>query len=162
MLRIRFAAPPEQELLRRRLALCDHVVGRRLPSLGDSGRAGHDPHHLRGQTAEILARLLVRDLVQLPELPLAGKSSRFGLEVGRRVAGQLRRLERLRVRHLRVQVVVDEQAPHVLVGVVADELLDVDAAVAELPAFTVGLGDLRLDGDDAFEPRLELVHRAEI
>src|SRR5262249_52379882 len=41
--------------------------------------------------------------------------------------------------------------------VVADELLDVDAAVAERAALAVRLGDLRLDGDDAFESRLEVV-----
>jgi hypothetical protein len=41
---------------------------------------------------------------------------------------------------------------------VADELLDVDAAIAENAAFAVGLGDLGLDGDDAFEARLEVGH----
>ncbi len=56
---------------------------------------------------------------------------------------------------------VDEQAPHALEGDGADELLDVDAAVAERAALAVGLGDLRLDRDDAFEPRLEVAHRAE-
>ena len=32
------------------------------------------------------------------------------------------------------------------------------AAIAERAAFAVGLGDLRLDGDDALETRLEVVH----
>jgi hypothetical protein len=40
---------------------------------------------------------------------------------------------------------------------VPDELLDVDAAVAERAAFAVGLGDLRFDRDDALEPRLEVL-----
>ena len=40
-----------------------------------------------------------------------------------------------------------------------DELLDVDAAIAEGAALAVGLGDLGLDGDDAFETRLEVAHR---
>ena len=45
--------------------------------------------------------------------------------------------------------------PHtLLVRVAADELLDVDAAVAEHAALAIGLGDLGLDRDDAFEPRL--------
>jgi hypothetical protein len=39
---------------------------------------------------------------------------------------------------------------------VADELLDVHSAVAECVAFLVGLGDLRLEGDDALEARLEV------
>ena len=41
----------------------------------------------------------------------------------------------------------------------ADELLDVDAAVAERAALAVGLGDLGLEGDDALESRLEVAHR---
>ena len=52
-------------------------------------------------------------------------------------------------------------SPHTFsYGYVADELLDVDAAVAEHAPLAVGLGDLGLDGDDAFEPRLEVGHRA--
>ena len=43
-------------------------------------------------------------------------------------------------------------------GYVPDELLDVDAAVAERAAVAVGLGDLGLDGDDALETRLEVAH----
>ena len=42
----------------------------------------------------------------------------------------------------------------------ADEVLDVDAAVAQGAALLVGLGDLGLEGDDAFEPRDEGVSRA--
>ena len=39
-----------------------------------------------------------------------------------------------------------------------DELLDVDPAIAERAPFAVGLGDLRLDGDDALQTWLEVVH----
>ena len=132
-LRVGLAAPLEQELLRRRLPLRDDVrrdlVG--VP-VGDPRRARDDPHHLRGDPAEVLARLLVRDLVQLAELPHAGEAGRLGLEVGRRVPGQPRRLVRLGLGHRRAEVVVDEEPPDVLVRVVADELDDVDAAVAKL------------------------------
>ena len=121
-------------------------------------RARDDLHHLRRKPAEVLAGLLVGDLVQLAELPLAGQPRGLGLEVGGRVPGQRRGLVRLGIGHLRVEVVVDEQAPDRLVRVVADELLDVDPAIAERAAFAVGLGDLRLDGDDALETRLEVVH----
>ena len=162
MLRIGLAAPAEQELLGRGPPLRDDLVGRGLAPVRDGGETRDDLHHHRGETTEILARLLVGDLVQLPELPLAGEPRGLRLQVGRRVAGQPRGLVRLGIGHLDAQVVVDEKTPDVLVWDVADELLDVDAAVAELPALAVGLGDLRLDGDDAFEPRLELVHRAEI
>ena len=51
---------------------------------------------------------------------------------------------------------VDEQAPDLLEGDVADEVLDVDAAVAERAAFLVGLGDLGRERDDAFEAGLDL------
>ena len=40
----------------------------------------------------------------------------------------------------------------------ADELFDVDAAVAKRTALAVGLRDLGLDGDDSFETWLEVVH----
>jgi hypothetical protein len=39
---------------------------------------------------------------------------------------------------------------------VADEFLDVHAPVAEGAALLVGLGDLGLERDDAFEARLEI------
>ena len=55
-------------------------------------------------------------------------------------------------RHPRLEAPVDEQAPDLLERVAADELLDVDAAVAERRSLAVRLGDLRLERDHAFEP----------
>src|SRR5262249_18399972 len=52
---------------------------------------------------------------------------------------------------------VDEQSPDLLERHVADEVLDVDAAIAELPSLLVGLGDLRLEGDDTGEAGREVV-----
>src|SRR5207237_444850 len=134
-----------------------HLVG--VP-VGDAGRARDDAHHLGRNPAEVLARLLVRDLVQLAELPDTGEAGRLGLEVGRRVPGQPRGLGRLGLGHGRMKVVVDEKTPDALVGVMADELNDVETAVTELTALSVGLGDLRLDRDDAFQARLEIAHSA--
>ena len=57
------------------------------------------------------------------------------------------------------KLAVDQQAPDLLERVAADELLDVDAAVAKRRALPVGLGDLRLEGDHALEPRVEVAHR---
>ena len=54
-------------------------------------------------------------------------------------------------RHPGQQLAVDEQAPHLLERHVADELLDVDAAVAQRAALPVGLGDLGGEGDYALE-----------
>jgi hypothetical protein len=57
---------------------------------------------------------------------------------------------------------VDELPPHLLERVAADELLDVDAAIAQRPAFLVGFGDRRLEGDDALETRLDLFHASKV
>ena len=54
------------------------------------------------------------------------------------------------------EVPVDQQAPDLLVGDRADEVLDVDAAVAQRATLFVGLRDLGGEGDDAFEARLDL------
>ena len=50
-----------------------------------------------------------------------------------------------------VGATVDEQAPDALEGEGADELLEVDAAVAQCAAVAVRLGDLRREGDDALQ-----------
>src|SRR5581483_5111583 len=112
----------------------------------------------RRQPAEVDARLLVRDLVQLPEPPDTGQTRRLGLQVGGRVAGESTRLVRLRVGHPRVDVIVDEEPPDVLVRDMPDELFDVDPAVAERAALAVGLSDLGLDGDDTLEPWPKVAH----
>ena len=125
-------------------------------SVRETSRAGDDTHHLRGEPPEIIACLLVRDLVQLSELPLSRESGRFSLEVSRSIAREPRGLVRLRLRHLGVEVVVDQESPYVLVRVLTDQLLDVDAPVAEHTAFAVRLGDFRLDSDYAFEARAEV------
>ena len=69
-----------------------------------------------------------------------------GADLELAVRGGQARLERL----------VDEQPPDLLERDLPDELLDVDAAVAELAALAVGLGDLGLEGDDACEAGAEL------
>src|SRR5205085_3336105 len=124
------------ELLRRRLAALDDLVGGWLAPVGNRSGTRDDPHHLRRQPPQVLARLFVANLVQLAELPLAGEARRLGLEICWRVAGQQGELNRLRVRHLRVEVVVDEEPPDVLVRIPTDELLDVDAAVAQRATFS--------------------------
>ena len=52
-----------------------------------------------------------------------------------------------------LEAAVDEQAPHLLERHVADEVLDVDPAVAQRAALPVGLGDLRRERDHALEAR---------
>jgi hypothetical protein len=88
--------------------------------------------------------------------------SDLGLEVGGRVPGQALRHVRLGVGHLRVDVVVDQEAPHVLVRIAADEVLDVVAAITERAALAIRRRDRGFDRHDAFESGLEVVHRLEI
>ena len=59
-----------------------------------------------------------------------------------------------------VDGVVDQQPPDMPEGHVADEFLDVHASVAERAAFLIGLGDLGLERNHAFETRLEVGHQA--
>jgi hypothetical protein len=132
MRRIRLAAPAEQELLRRRLAARDGLVGHRLRvSVRDARRARDDGHHLSGEASEVVAGLPVRDLVELSKTPDARESGDLGLRVGRGRAGERRRLVGLGLRHSGLERLVDEETPDLLVGNTPDELFDVDAAVAE-------------------------------
>ena len=75
-----------------------------------------DRHHLRGEPREIVAGLLGVDVDELLQLPDRREAGRLGLEVGGSVPGERRRLVRLGVRHPRLEVLVDEQAPDLLVG----------------------------------------------
>jgi hypothetical protein len=95
---------------------------------------------------------------ELAEAPHAREARRFGLEVGGSVAAQARGLVRLGVGHPRLERFVDEESPDLLVRDVADELLDVHAAVAERAPLAVRFGDLGFEGNDAFEPWAKLVH----
>ena len=111
--------------------------------------------HHRG-AREVVAGLLVGDVDQLPEAPLGREHRERRLHVDAVVA----RAHGQRVRFGRgqagLEAAVDQQAPDLLVGDGADEVLDVDAAVAQRAALFVGLGDLGGEGDDAFEARLDL------
>ena len=160
VLRVGLAPPLEEEALGGRLTLGDRL--RRDPvvvPIGDSRRLGGDRDELGREAAQILARLVVRDVDQLLDAPLGAEPRGHGLEVGRRVPRQAAALVGLGGGQPRREALVDEQAPDLLEAVVADELLDVDAAVAERAALAVGLGDLGLERDDAFESGLEVAHR---
>src|SRR5205823_11173338 len=94
-----------------------------LVAFGEPCGAGDNRPHLAGEPAEVIARLVVGDLVELAEAPEAGEPRGLRLQVGRRRAGETDRLERLRERHLRVEIVVYEETPDVLVRVLADQRL---------------------------------------
>jgi len=61
--------------------------------------------------------------------------------------------ERLGRRQARAELAVDEQSPHIAERDRADQILDIDAAVAQRAAVFVRLGDLGFEGDHAFEAR---------
>jgi hypothetical protein len=65
--------------------------------------------------------------------------------------------ERLGRWEARTELAVDQEGPDVAEGDLADQVLDVDAAVAQGAAVLVGFGDLRLEGDDAFQAGYEVV-----
>src|SRR5579862_4543747 len=153
---VRLASPCEQEALRGRPA-GEHRLLRHGRTLGAPSRLRDDRERSRGEPPEILLRLLVVDVDQLAELPLPAEDGEHRLQVGHvaarahlelAIGGGEAGLERL----------VDEKAPDVLERDIADELLDVDAAIAQRAAFAVGLGDLRLDGDDTCKAGNEFVH----
>ena len=86
--RVGLAAPAQQKPLGGGLALRDDIVRRRVAPIGLGRRAGDDLHHLRREPSEILARLLVGDLVQLAEAPDAGQPRRLRLQVGGGLAAE--------------------------------------------------------------------------
>ena len=127
---------------------------RRLAGFARRLRDERQRHH-RG-AREVVAGLLVGDVDQLAEAPLGREHRQRRLHVDAVIARADGQRVRFGRRQARFEVAVDEQAPDLLVGDGADEVLDVDAAVAQRAAVFVGLGDLGGEGDDAFEARLDL------
>ncbi len=116
-------------------------------------RLGHEGQRHHRDAGEVVARLLVGDVDDLAEAPLGGQHGQGGLEVGARVTGAHGQGVRLGRREPRVVGPVHQQAPDLLEGDLADEVLDVDAAITEGAALLVGLGDRRLEGDYSLEAR---------
>ena len=59
---------------------------------------------------------------------------------------------RLGGREARLERTVDQEAPHLLEGDDAHEVLEVDAPVAQRAALAVGLRDPRVERHDIFQP----------
>ena len=141
------------------MRLVDLALGHgRLP--GAAGGLGDErERHHRG-AGELVAGDLVGDVDQRLEAPLRPEHRQRGLHVDARVAGADRERVRLGGRQARLELAVDEQAPDLLERHLADEVLDVDAAIAQRAALLVGLGDLGGEGDDAFQAGLDFAHAA--
>jgi hypothetical protein len=157
VLGVRLAAPPRQEALGDGARPVDHGLGHGRAA-DAAGRLGHERQRHDRRPRELVARLLVGDVDDGLEAPLRAEHGQRGLHVDARVARADGQGMRLRGRQARLRGAVDEQAPDLLERHAADELLDVDAAVAERAALLVGLGDLGGEGDDALEAGLDFAH----
>jgi hypothetical protein len=134
------------------LLLRDGRQAQAAGGLGDEGERG-DRH-----PGEVLAGLLVGDVEELAEPPVRGEHGDGGLHVDPDVAGVHRHGERLGRRQAGAEPPVDQQRPHVAEGDLTDQILDVDAAIAQRAAFAVRFGDLGLEGYDALQARFEVGH----
>ena len=123
-----------------------------------AGRLRGVGQHHHGDAAQVEASLLVGDVVGLPHPEHRREHRDGGLDVGADVAGVDRDVVGLGGRQAGLVRPVDQQPPDLLEGDPADDVLDVDAAVAERGAFLVGFRDLCLERDDTFEPVMYLSH----
>ena len=147
---IRVASPTAHEPLGDGRGAVD-VLLRHHRQAKPSSRLGDErQRHHRG-AGQIVADLGVVDVEQLLEAPERGQHRQRALHVDADVAGMDGDGERLGRRQAGVERAVDQQAPHVAVVVEADELFDVDSAVAQRTALAIGFGDLGLEGDDALQ-----------
>ena len=111
---------------------------------------------------EVVARLLVADVDQLAESPSRRRAARAP-PAGRRARRRVRTGSALRLGRAAgpgSKAPSTSRPQTLLEGDRADEVLDVDAAVAQRAAVAVGLGDLGGEGDDALETRLDFAHLA--
>ena len=90
-------------------------------SISDSGTAGCLPRaawativSVADEPCEVVARLLVVDVDELLQAPLRPERRERSLQVGGNRAARILEVDRLGGRQRRVDVLVDEQAPHVL------------------------------------------------
>ena len=152
------AAPADQEALGDRAGLVDLALGHRL--LADAaGRLGHEAERHHRHAREVVAGLLVGDVDQLAGGPTRSRASRArpaGPRAGRRCARPAGAARRAACPGSKLPSTSSPQT--FSNGTVPDQVLDVDAAVAERPALAVGLGDLGVERDDALEARGHLDH----
>ena len=159
---IGLAAPLEQEPRRRGRPGGDELgVDRRRVAVGEARRLGDDRDHRRREPCEVVARLRRRRCRSAARAPTRRRAAR---STACRSAGALPVRSRAAYGAAGWRPGSGSSStsrPQTFSnGTMPDEILDVDPAVAERAAVAVGLGDLRLEGDDALEARLELAHRS--
>src|SRR4051812_30690266 len=155
--RVGLAAPALHEPLDDRLGLVDLLLRH--------GRQAEPPGRLRDERqggdadpGEVLAGLFIGNVQQLAEAPVRREHGDRGLDVDADVAGVHGQRERLGRGQARSELSVDQQRPDVAEGDLADQVFDVDSAIAQRAALFVGFGDLGFECDDAFETVLEIGH----
>ena len=126
------AAPADQELRRRVLALARRRRTRARAAVGDARRLRDDRDHRRREPRRD-RRAPARPVMSMScRAPTSARESRApAWRSAITDAARVLQLDTLGLRHPRLEALVDEQAPDLLERVVADELLDVDAAIAE-------------------------------
>jgi len=91
-------------------------------------------------------------------LPLRAQRREARLQVCHHRTTRILQLDVLGPRHPRLETLVHQQTPDLLERIPTDQLLDVDAAIPQRPTLLVGLGDRRLERDDALETGPDLAH----
>ena len=153
------AAPTDHEPLDDGVRLVDLALGHHRAVLAAGGLGDERQGHHRG-AREILADLLGVDVQHRPEAPDRSELRQGALDVDPYVTGVDREREGLGRRQAGVELVVDEQAPDVTEGHPPDQVVDVDAAVAQRATLLVRFGNHRLEGDDALKawPEVGVAH----
>ena len=149
------AAPADQEALGDRRRLVDLALRHRRPAGAARGlRDERERHH--GGAREVVAGLGVVDVDQrLAESPHSGPSMASAACVSTRGSPERTLSGCGSAGGSPGSSVPSTSRPQTCSnGTRADQLLDVDAAVAQGAALAVGLGDLRREGDHALEPGL--------
>ena len=101
---------------------------------------------------------LVIDVEERLVAPDGSQHRQSGLNVDTDVAGVNGEGERLGRREAGAEAAVDEKSPYVAEGdPLADQVFDVDSAVAQCAAVLVGFCDIAGEGDDAFESAHKIV-----
>lgn len=153
--RIRIAMPAHHESLCDSCALVDDPLwdGGLVNSAGGLCDVGQRHHRCASQ---LVARRLVIDIQQRRVTPDRREHGQAGLNVHPNVTGMDRQREWFSRGQSVTEPAVDQQAPDVPEGhLVADELFDIDAAVAQCPAVFVGFGDFGGECHHAFEAGYE-------
>src|SRR5512132_152758 len=110
--------PVKEDALRRNVSFGDTLV--RHARLLAASRLRDERDHPGRKTGQVVAGLLVRDVDELTEAPEPSKLAGRGLQIRHCAAGEGRKLDVFRTRHPRIEGVVHEQAPDLLVGHLPD------------------------------------------